>query len=164
MTFLGVSTVPNPKNILRRGIAVLNPLMWAHGFFFLRGLSGLSSGGHFASGKYVKWNRWSHNLELHFRYELGLVRYYLGGHSLPHEVFMRTVLGPAKDSRCPGFRNDPMETFRDLRYDLANYGTDFLRGNREAFRSCVERAIAARKLGPFERFDQRWPSSITEVR
>ena len=80
-----------------------------------------------------------------------------------HEVFMRAVLGKDGGSRYPGFSDDPMDAFRDLRYDLENFGMAFLRGDAKAFQQCVEMARAARKLSGIERVDQNWPSAIEEV-
>jgi hypothetical protein len=141
---------------LRRGIDILDPLMRSNGFLFAEGPAGPSSGGNFASGTYIKGNR---SLEIHFRGGLGLVTYHIGSDRLPHEVFMRAMLGPSGGNRYPGFSDDPLEAFRDLRYDLENYSADFLSGSGEVFQDCVKIARVAGNLSPLERMEQRWPNS-----
>jgi hypothetical protein len=144
----------------REGTELLGPLLRANGFTYREGRCGRSSGGEFASGKYVKDDR---ILEIHFRYSLGLVTYHIGSESIRHEVFMRALLGQEGDNRYPGFASDPLDGFRALRYDLENFASDFLKGTGEQFRRCVNEALAARKLSAFERMGQGWPNSLEET-
>ena len=103
-----------PFETLREGCEILDPLMNKHGFFFADGPAGNSSGGPFASGSYVNANR---KLELHFRFELGLVTYHFGQTCIDHESYMRAILTDKRGSRYPGFSDGPLAAFHDLAYD-----------------------------------------------
>jgi hypothetical protein len=149
-----------PLAALRRGLEILDPTMRANGFAFSQVVSGRGSGGNYARGSYIKGDR---RLELHYRFSLGLVTYHIGGDALRHEVFMRAILGADKRSRYPGFSDDAMAAFKDLRFDLETYAGDFLRGTGDLFRRCVRDARAARELSAFERSEQGWPNSIQEM-
>jgi hypothetical protein len=144
---------------LRRGTEILGPVLSANGFTYCEGRAAHSSGGEYASGKYVKEDR---ILEIHFRHSLGLVTYQIGSESIRHEVFMRALLGQGAGNHYPGFASDPMDGFRDLRYDLENFAADFLKGTGEHFHRCVNEALAARKLSAFQRMEQGWPNSLEE--
>ena len=136
---------------LRRGTEILGPVLSADGFTYCEGRAAHSSGGEYASGKYVKEDR---ILEIHFRHSLGLVTYRIGSESIRHEIFMRALLGQGADNHYPGFASDPMDGFCDLRYDLENFGADFLKGSGEHFHRCVNEALAARKLSAFQRMSK----------
>lgn len=88
------------------------------------------SGGEFGETAYTRENR---RLELHFRYSLGLVVYHVGTVSLPHEDYMRAVLGRGGANQYPGFSEDPLDGFRHLRHDLARYWSEFLTGSELDF-------------------------------
>jgi len=118
----------NPREILRAGCEILNPIMISHGFTFIEGLSGKGSGGNFASGEYVRNER---RLELHFRYSLGLVTYHLSASAVSHLSYMRELLGESGGNHYPGFSDEPLDGFRNLAYDLENFADDFLNGNGE---------------------------------
>ncbi len=118
----------NPREILLAGCEILNPIMLAHGFAFVEGLSGKGSGGNFASGEYVRNER---RLELHFRFSLGLVSYHLSDWVVSHLSYMRELLGEAGGNRYPGFSDEPLDGFRNLAYDLENFADDFLTGSGE---------------------------------
>jgi len=62
------------EEMLRHGAALLAPLLLKHGFIFKTLDTGISSGGHFASGKFKRGTR---RLEFHFRQSLGIVTYHL---------------------------------------------------------------------------------------
>jgi hypothetical protein len=149
-----------PLETLRKGTEILGPVLSANGFTYCEGLAGHGSGGEYASGKYVKGNR---ILEIHFRQSLGLVTYYIGSESLRHEVFMRALLGQGAGNHYPGFASDPMDGFHNLRYDLENFATDFLKGTGEHFHHCVNEALAARRLSAFQRMEQGWPNPPEET-
>jgi hypothetical protein len=125
----------DPHEILRNGHQILDAVLLGQGFTFNETEGGKSSGGHFASGKYEKGNR---NLELHFRWSLGLVRYHIGDLSLSHENYMCALLGPSGGNKYPGFSEDPLDAFRDLAYDLGRFCGDFLAGPGEEFARCVK--------------------------
>jgi hypothetical protein len=53
---------------------------------------------------------------------------------------MSSVLGTPGLSHYPGFSNDPLEAFRDLRDDLQSYCAEFLEGTNETFLHRIEDA------------------------
>lgn len=118
----------NPRELLRAGCEILNPIMMRHGFTFVEGVSGKGSGGDFASSDYVRHER---RLELHFRYSLGLVTYHLSDYSVSHLSYMRDLLGDSSANKYPGFSDEPLDGFRNLAYDLENFADDFLTGGGE---------------------------------
>ncbi|HEV8383673.1 MAG TPA: hypothetical protein VGQ11_02295 [Candidatus Acidoferrales bacterium] len=134
---------------LRNGCEILNAVLQPQGYVFVEGLSGIGSGGKFASGEYVRNDR---RLELHFRFSLGLVTYHIGNLTLTHEAYMHALLGSNGGNKYPRVSDDPLEAFRDLAYDLKNYCGDFLAGDGDEFARCVKKAHAREKLTPFERF------------
>jgi hypothetical protein len=119
----------DPKEILRTGSEILEPVMKPHGFTFVEGLSGRSNMGDFARGDFVRGDR---RLELHFRYSLGLVAYHIGSLSATHESYMHELLGVSGTHRYPGFSDDPLDGFRHLAHDIENFAGDFLTGSGEA--------------------------------
>ena len=148
------------STVLAKGVEILDPVMNRHGFQFVRGVSGTSSGGQFANGEYVKADR---KLEIHFRDSLGLITYHIGTDQMRHEVYMRALLGKDGGNRYPGFSDDPIDAFRDLSADLGTYCSDFLEGDGEVFKRCLAEARRAKKLSPLERLDARWPGCTAEL-
>lgn len=118
-----------PKDALLLGTAVLDPVMSEHGFAFQIENEGRGSGGCFARGSYLRRER---RLEVHYRYALGLVAYRIGDAILDHESYMRS-LGVWGRNQYPGFPKDPLDSFRQLAYDIKAYGSDFLCGSGEEF-------------------------------
>jgi len=118
------------ERTLRDGIQALDPVLKPYGFQFIFERSGSSSGGPFASGRYVRGDR---SLELHFRFTLGLVTYHIDDASLDHESYMR-LLGVYGQNSYPDFPTDPLESFASLARDLTNYCSDFLSGDGAEFR------------------------------
>lgn len=137
-----------PVEILREGRVVLDPVLGPCGFSFVDGGSRKSSGGPYASGAYVSWDR---RLEIHFRYSLGLVTYHFGTKSLDRESYMRALLGSVGGNRYPGFSDDPLAAFRDLAYDLQNFATAFLNADFEKFARCADVGEAWQKTPGFAR-------------
>jgi hypothetical protein len=127
---------PDPSSLLSKGRAEIDPVVLPHGFVWGDEQSGTSSGGPFSSGSYIRGDR---RLELSFRWNLGLVRYCVGGTSVGHEDYMR-YLGHRATARFPGFHSDPLVGFTRLADDLRDYGGDFLFGNAA---SVAEAAAAA---------------------
>jgi len=123
--------------MLHQGSELLMPLFAAHGFTFVQSGGGESSGGPFAFGEFRRGNRW---FEFHFRFSLGMVSYHLDSESISHEEYMCSVLGKPNLSHYPGFSNDPLDAFRDLREDIQNYCIEFLAGTNEAFQRRIEDA------------------------
>jgi hypothetical protein len=120
--------------IFREGCAILDPYLAIHGFVFIPGESGPSSGGPYANGSYVNGD-W--RLELHYRASLGLVKYHIGSLSVDHEAYMRAVLGPEGGNKYPGFSNEPLGAFEDLKFDLEHFANAFLSKDLKAFETNV---------------------------
>jgi len=136
----------NALETFRAGREILDEVMKPHGFTFVEGASGQSSGGNFASGEYVRGDR---RLEIHFRYSLGLVTYRIGSLSLAHDSYMRALLGRGGGNQYPGFSNNPLDGFRHLKHDLENFGGDFLTGTGAEFERCVAKAKEQEKIKGF---------------
>ena len=126
----------SPNECLRKGSAILDPVLCKYGFEFKWGGSGHSSGGPFAFGSFVNGDR---RLELHFRHSLGLVEYHFGKLSLDHESYMRVVL-PAGGNHYPGFSEKPEAQFEDLKFDFEHFADVFLLENAEEFSRCADGA------------------------
>lgn len=120
----------DPEEMLLQGSEILMPLFTGHGFVFAPLSQGSSSGGRFASAEFKRDDR---RFEFHFRYRLGMVNYHLGSESISHQEYMCSVLGKPNLSRYPGFSNDPLDGFRDLRNDQEDYCAEFLKGTDEEF-------------------------------
>jgi hypothetical protein len=135
------------KDLLARGRAILDPLLLAHGFVFEAGESDVGSGGPFARGAYV---RGEHRLAFSVRWHLGEVTYTVGPSRISHEELMRVVAGP-RAAKYPGFSNDPLDGFRDLRDDLQAHGQAFLREMDEEFHAFVARASRSQRATGFKR-------------
>lgn len=132
----------NPTERLKAGCEILDPILNPHGFVFCEIKAGQGSGGYFATGNYVCGNC---SLELHFRYSLGLVTYYIGPHSVTHESYMRELLGNQGGNQYPGFSEDPLDGFHHLASDLRNYGQDFLSGSGKVLAKAAAKEAAQRK-------------------
>jgi hypothetical protein len=50
---------------------------------------------------------------------------------------MRAVFGPSGGNHYPGFSEEPLAPFEDLKFDLEDYATAFLLGDKEEFSCCV---------------------------
>jgi len=122
---------------LNSGVLILRELMTRYQFSDALTAAGKGSGGNFASAEFVRGNR---RLELHFRHSLGLVNYHVGNVSLSHGDYIWSVLGKRWASHYPGFSEDPLDGFRDLRRDLEEYATAFLSGTEADFLRCAENA------------------------
>lgn len=134
-----------PADLLRAGVAILAPALEAHGFAYFEATHGKASGGLFASGEFKRGDR---NLELHFRYSLGLVAYHVGAKTLTHEEYMWSMIGRKHASRYPGFPENPLGGFRNLRLDIEEYGADFLAGSDADFLRHFERIRFLRAAAP----------------
>jgi hypothetical protein len=137
----------NVIETFRAGLEILDEVLKPHGFTFVEGASGQSSGGNFASGEYVKGDR---RLEIHFRSSLGLVTYHMGSLSLTHDDYMRALLGRGGGNKYPGFSADPLDGFRHLNYDLSHFCGDFLHGSEEEFERCVVKAKEQERVKGFK--------------
>jgi hypothetical protein len=127
----------NPKDALVEGAKILKAALSPYGFRFRFRGSGRGSGGNFASGAFVRGNR---QLELHFRWSLGLVRYHADKASASHEFYMRE-LGVWDRCQYPGFSDDPNDAFRGLGHDLG-FAQDFLTGSALILHQAAKREAA----------------------
>jgi hypothetical protein len=140
--------VTEPREILRLGCEVLDPVLHVYGFSFEYGGEGTSSGGPYAFGSYVNSDR---RLEIHFRHSLGLVTYHFGEASLDHEAYMRALLGDAGGNKYPGFSDNPLDAFGDLAVDLQSFAGAFLNNDVGGFIRCVAKAEELKKTSGFAR-------------
>ena len=137
----------DPAATLEAGRRILDPLMTGAGFRFVSGPAGKGSGGHFASGAYIRGHR---RLELHFRTSLGLITYHFGNRALSHDALMWSVLGGAGSTKHPGFSENAMQGFRDLAEDLEQRGHDFMSGSDEELTKRFDHAMAHPKTSGFK--------------
>ena len=125
------------RALLKSGTLILKGVLAPHRFKTEGIKSGTGSGGSFAfcefrRGSLLPWGR-RRRLRLHFRYSLGLVEYEAAGVTLSHEDFMWSVLGRRGVTKYPGFSDDPLDGFRHLASDIANYAQAFLEGTDNDF-------------------------------
>jgi hypothetical protein len=125
-----------------RGAALLAPTLLPHGFLYVPGEMDRGSGGLFARGAFARGDR---RLEFSARYALGEVRYHATGVTLSHADYMR-VAASAGTHAYPGFSADPLDGFRHLASDIAQFGTVFLTGSDFEFAAVA--AEAARRRPP----------------
>ena len=119
----------SPEEELLNGAAILGQLLEQHGFAFAPVSSGQGSGGHFASGEFVRGNR---TLSFSVRYGLGLVEYRLGQSSIGHEDFLRYSGVWGKHS-YPNFGGTVAESFAALRSDIETHLRAFLQSTDSEF-------------------------------
>lgn len=128
----------DPVELREAGKDLLIPVLAAHGFEYMAGDVGRSSGGRFAQAAFVRNDA---QLEFSVRHALGEVVYRVGNDWIRHEDYVRLV-APTERPRYPGFSDDPLDAFRDLAADLARFGAAFFERNPQAFRQLVADAAA----------------------
>lgn len=133
-------TTTNPVQALSEGVAILSAALEPHGFIFELGPSGSSSGGAFASGRFVSGDR---SIEVHFRHGLGLVTYHWGAAEIDHESYLR-YSGNWGANKFPAFGQSSAESFAALASDLSAFFPEFLAGGSGQFKAVV----AARQANP----------------
>jgi hypothetical protein len=121
------------KERLLKGAEVIGKVLVPAGFTFKFRGDGIGSGGHFASGEFVRGDR---RLEFHFRYTLGMVTYHVGTAELSHEDYLR-CLGVHEKRHYPDFPKHPLDSFIELSKDLAEFCSDFVTGDASKFLSCT---------------------------
>ena len=120
---------------LAAGAEVLATVLAPHGFRFIAGDAGPSSGGPFASGSFVKEGR---TLEFSVRHGLGQVEYILDGQRIGHENYLRFA-GRWGQHKYPDFGRSIQESFVALAEDLQSSFGDFIAGDGEEFMAVVRR-------------------------
>jgi hypothetical protein len=128
------------RTALFEGIPTLEKVLRPNGFMFRFLGEGTGAGGHFAWGECVRDDR---RLELHVRYNLGLVRYHAGNVSASHENYMRE-LGVWDSCQYPNFSDDPKAAFEALAHDLT-LAEDFLTGPAIVLREAAAKEAASEK-------------------
>lgn len=96
-----------PIESLKAGADKLRLLLGPHGFQYVPGPTGASSGGLFACGSFVKDGR---ALEFSVRYGLGQVEYAIDGWRIGHEDYIRFA-GQWGRHRYPDFGRSVLESF-----------------------------------------------------
>jgi hypothetical protein len=116
--------VGNATDTLRDGNLILEATLGPAGYRFEPSAAGNSSGGDFASGRWIRADR---AIEIHFRHSLGLVRYWIGLTSMSHRDLAEACDASGQAS-YPSYSTDPLDGFRHLRHDLEGFGGPFLSG------------------------------------
>lgn len=119
-----------PEQQLLDGVKIIATYLEPLGFNFKLIGTGKSSGGHFAYGQFVCGDR---EIELHFRYSLGLVSYKVGNLVLGHEDYIN-LLDKHGQNKYPNFSDEPNDAFKCLKFDLENFLEDFAENNALNFR------------------------------
>jgi len=131
-----------PEQHLLEGVKILSTYFEPLGFHFKLTGTGQSSGGHFAYGQFVCGDR---EIELHFRWSLGLVSYKVGDTVLGHEDYIN-LLDKHGQNKYPNFSDEPIDAFKCLKSDLENLLKDFAENNAVQFRQKgPEKAIEIEK-------------------
>ena len=132
---------------MSRGVPVLENVLAPYGFVWVSGRKGTGSGGYSVSGAFVCGDR---ELEIHYRYNLGMVTYRVGSISMDHESYMRAVVPKGKTSSYPGFSEEgSIDAFHHLARDLEHFCQAFLNGQTDEFtRIAKEASEGARRRLP----------------
>jgi len=143
-------TPGNRERQLLEGCKLLDPILLPFGFAFELVGAGAGSGGPAAHGFYARDDR---RLDLHVRWNLGLVSYTLDGLELSHADFMLGVAAGA--NAYPGVSDDPQIAFAHLASDLERFGTDFISGSGDEFRRCYREVEGLSGMSGFKRMEER---------
>lgn len=119
-----------PEQQLLDGVKILSTYLEPLGFHFKLLGTGQSSGGHFAYGQFICGDR---EIELHYRWSLGLVSYKVGNLVLGHEDYIN-LLDKHGQNKYPNFSDEPNDAFKCLKFDLENLMEDFAKKNAILFR------------------------------
>ncbi len=144
------AAISHQKAAMLEGMQFVEAILRSKGFRFHFRAEGKGAGGQFAWGEFVRKDR---RLELHYRWNLGLVRYHAGDQSVSHESYMRE-LGVSDQCEYPGFSGVPEDAFRGLAHDLT-LADDFVIGSAVILRQAAakERVDATRR---FQADEQRY--------
>ncbi|HEY1047536.1 MAG TPA: hypothetical protein VGF79_13910 [Bacteroidia bacterium] len=119
-----------PEQLLLDGVKILSTYLEPLGFHFKLLGAGKSSGGKFAFGHFICGDR---EVELHFRWSLGLVSYKAGNTILRHEDYIN-LINKLGQNKYPNFSEDPYDAFKCLKFDLENLLKDFFENDAVQFR------------------------------
>lgn len=124
-----------PAQSLEAGAELLRTILEPHGFRYVGGDAGSSSGGAFASGAFMKQGR---TLEFSVRHGLGQVEYILNGQRIGHENYLRYA-GHWGNHRYPGFGHSVLDSFAALAEDIQSFLGDFTAGDGAHFIAVIQR-------------------------
>ena len=126
-----------PEQHLLDGVKILSTYLEPLSFHFKFLGAGQSSGGHFAYGQFICGDR---EIELHFRFSLGLVTYKAGNLVLSHEHYI-DLLNKHGQNKYPNFSDVKNDAFGCLKSDLENLLKDFTENNASQFRQKAHEKI-----------------------
>lgn len=141
-----------PAEVVREGGLLLAPVLAPFGFTFHAGAKESArlaavpyelgvAGPAYARGEFRKENR---RLEFEYSWSLGPVTYWVGDAFLEHVDYLSSLGVRPGTSRYPGFSDDPLQSFRDLAYDLTTSCAEFLSGTLTVFPAAAEAAAFQR--------------------
>ena len=128
----------DPKSELEAGTAILDPALVPHGFVFQFQDAECGSGGNFAWGKYVRWDR---SLDLHHRWGLGIIQYNIADLSMDHTAYLRSLGVDNQSDLLSVPLESGLDRYHALRSDIENFCSDFVTG------PAIEWAAAAKLDG-----------------
>lgn len=120
----------DPVAQLKAGLLILDPLLSINGFVHDSISHGKGSGGSFAT---VNYNKTGRCLELHYRYGLGIAKYYVNNAELHHVSYMKLLGVYRKSAFASTELVGDLQGFEQLKQDLVNFGVDFLEGDGKEF-------------------------------
>ena len=132
-----------PEQQLYDGVKTLSPYLEPLGFKFELKGTGKGSGGHFAYGHFIKKGGLfgkTKRIELHFRWSLGLVGYYLGNLALSHQDYIDLVSKQGQN-KYPNFSGNPQDSFHCLLWDLQHLLNDFTENDAVIFKERAPKRI-----------------------
>ncbi|MEQ1521036.1 MAG: hypothetical protein ABL936_07175 [Aestuariivirga sp.] len=141
----------SPSEVLEIGQRIIAKFLEPFGFVWFRGDSGKGSGGQFASGFFERGDR---RLELHYRWNLGLVSYHVGQNGVSHEEYMRS-LGHLSEARYPAVFENQLEAFEALTSDVRNFCEDFVSGSGDSIKTARKAADQRLKLSGLARLESK---------
>ena len=116
-----------PEQHLLDGVKILSVYLEPLGFKFQLKETGQGSGGHFAYGHFIKSGGLfgkQRKIELHFRWSLGLVGYFIDDLALSHQDYV-DLLDRHGQNKYPNFSDNSQDAFHCLLWDLKNLLNDF---------------------------------------
>ncbi len=125
-----------PEQHLLDGVKVLSPYLEPLGFKFQLVETGKGSGGHLAYGHFINSGGLfskPKRIELHFRWSLGLVEYFVGDLALSHQDYV-DMLGKHGQNKYPNFSDNPQNAFHCLLWDLENLLNEFTEHDAVVFK------------------------------
>lgn len=120
--------------MMLKGAEYLMPVLQPLGFEFSIVKSGVSCGGPFCEAEFSLGPR---RIELHFRRQLGLVRYHIGNVNASHKSYIQ-ALSAETESQYLQIYHDPMDGFRRLAHDFALIRSDYMENEAQILIKAAE--------------------------